>query len=229
MSQQINLLNAALLTPDEKLSASVVALAAWVTAILMMVAYGWTSYRISQLVDEQQVVTQELASLKQQLHIATLRDQQRAPSQALLEQVTIAEASLKEHQQVQIFLQGGYLDNKQGFSEYMATFARQSMRGLWLTHFSIDDSLGNIKISGRALSRDLVPTYIAGLGQAPVLHGHDFDTLEMNTVDQPSLAANAMPGSSNLGAASIIEFKLQSRQKKPVMTANQRAVRERKH
>ncbi len=249
MSQQINLLNPALLTSKEWLNARMMVLLPGVTVMLMVAAYGWTSYRVTQLAHEQQALTQELAQLKQQLDISIQQHAPRAPSLALQDNVAMAEATLKEHQQVQAFLQGGDFGNAQGFSSYMTAFARQSMKGLWLTDFSIDDSVSRIRISGRALSPALVPQYISGLGQEPILKGREFAALEMNAVAPPPMAPNAMSVQENLpvlstlstprnargntsasiataGPAppSIIEFKLQSQEKKIATEANQPAV-----
>ena len=236
MSQQINLLNPDLLTTREWIDARMMALLAGVTAVLVLLAYGWTSYRATQLAHEQQAVTLELAQLKQQLDISIQQHVPRTPSPALQDSVAMAETTLKEHQQVQIFLQGGDFGNALGFSGYMAAFARQGMKGLWLTEFSIEDSESKIKISGRALRPDLVPQYISGLGQEPILRGREFATLEVNAVAQPPLAANAVPVLGSLPALSIppsiapsippsiIEFKLQSQEKKIATAANQPAT-----
>jgi len=234
MSQQINLLNPTLLTSKEWVNARMMAILAGITIMLMAADYGWTRYRVTQLADQQQAVTQSLASLKQQLDLARQQNAPRAPSPALQDDITLAEMTLKEHQQVLTFLQSGYFGNAQGFSGYMTAFARQSMKGLWLTDFSIDDSVSKIKISGRALRSDLVAQYISGLRQESILRGRDFSGLEMNAVAQP-LATNAMPAMpvpDNLSAPSIpptiIEFNLQSqeqsKEEKVATEANQSAA-----
>ena len=219
MSQQINLFNPALLTSKDRLSARMIAVLAGVTFMLMAAAYGWTSYRITQLASEQQAVTQQLTILKQQLDISIQQHAPRAPNSALQDSVAMAETTLKKYQQVQAFLQSGIFGDAQGFSGYMAAFARLSINGLWLTEFSIDDAVSKINISGRALRADLVPRYISRLGQEPILKGREFATLNMHAFAQPSLAAKVMYKQNDLPVPSIIEFKLQSHKKKVVAEA----------
>lgn len=219
MSQQINLLNPALLTSKAWLDIRMMAILMGVTALLMILAYGWNSYRVTQLMHEQQVVTQALANLKQQLELSIQKNVPLLPSKVLQQNIVKAKVALKENQQVQTFLKAGYFGNAQGYSGYMTAFARQDIKGLWLTHFSIDDTV--ITIRGRALSQHLIPKFIAGLGHEPVLIGRNFSSLEMHAV---ALATKVTPVRGNMPASTIphriIEFKLQSQAKKIVTKEN---------
>lgn len=214
MSQQINLLNPELLTRRDWLDARRIAQLAGAMVLVMLVAYGWTSYRVNRMGQEHQSVSAELASLKHELDQALLQHQPRPPSKRLQEEVAMAEAALADRQRVLAFLQGGGLGKAQGFSGYMEAFARQRVQGLWLTGFSIDDSVSQIRISGRALRPDLVPQYIAGLGRETILSGREFAALDMGVVE--SVAATGSAAAQPMPAAqSIVQFRLQSLEKPP--------------
>ena len=215
MRQQINLLNPALITVKEWLNASFMALLVGVTIVVMLLVYSWNNYRISHFLEKQQSITQALVVLKQELEIAKLQHKPRAPTRTLQEKVNMAETSLKEHQQVQRFLQGGNYGNKQGFSGYMAAFARQSINGLWLTSFSVNNAVSNIKISGQALLGYLVPQYIRGLAQEPTLIGLDFSELEMSTLVPKSENKKSV----KVKAEGTIIFILNAKKKQLVVTA----------
>jgi hypothetical protein len=89
------------------------------------------------------------------------------------------EDELKSAREAMSALKGGAFGNQQGFAEYLRAFSRQSMNGLWLTGFTISGS-GEIEIRGRALSPELVPSYIQRLNKEQVLAGRSFARLEMN-------------------------------------------------
>ena len=211
MSQQINLLNPELMTVKHWLDARMMLLLASIAAVLVLAASGWTHYQVTQLKQAQLTSAEELEQVKAQLSRAMQEHEPRTPSKALEDQVKLAEATLNRRQQVLMLLQGGGYGNTQGFSQYMQAFAHQSVKGLWLTGFAVDDALHQIRISGRALQAELVPAYIAALGQEPTLKGREFSALNMNVIEPPAQAA-AAPADSKKSAppAAVVEFKLQS-------------------
>jgi hypothetical protein len=211
MSQQINLLNPELMTVKHWLDARMMLLLAGFAAMLMLAAYGWTRHQVTQLKQAQLVSAGELALVKEQLSRSMLQHEPRAPSKTLEEQVKLAEAALSRRQQVLEFLQGGGYGNAQGFSPYMQAFAHQSVKGLWLTGFAVDDALSQIRITGRTLQPELVPVYISALGQEPALKGREFSALSMDLIEQPAPTAVASAdGKKPVSLAAVVEFKLQS-------------------
>jgi Fimbrial assembly protein (PilN) len=75
-------------------------------------------------------------------------------------------------------LKGGALGSQQGFAEYLRAFSRQSVGGLWLTAFDIGGG-GELEIRGRALSPDLLPSFIQRLNRESVLAGRNIARFEM--------------------------------------------------
>ncbi len=76
-------------------------------------------------------------------------------------------------------LKGGALGSQQGFAEYLRAFSRQSIAGLWLTGFNIGGT-GELELRGRAVSPDLLPSFIQRLNRERVLAGRNIAQLELN-------------------------------------------------
>lgn len=213
MSQQINLLNPQLLTTRDWVGVPMLIGVLAGSVLLMIALYGWSSYRAAGLAREHEAVTAQLATLKTQLERAMQAQAPRAPSQALADKLAQAEAALQNRREVLAILEGGSIGNVQGFSGYMQAFARQNLPGLWLSSFAIDGAAHRISLSGKALQPDLVPRYIAALGQEPLLKGREFSALQMDSVVPPSPAAASGKAPEPANAAAVIDFKLQSVEK----------------
>lgn len=227
MSQQINLLNPALLTVKEWVDARVMAVFSGILVLLLLLMYVWSNHRVNQLKIEQQALSSQLTSLKQEVDISVLQHKPRQPSEALLAEIKSAEVSLEDKRRILDFLRGGGFGRTEGFSSYMEAFARQTVKGVWLTGFAIDDAANQIKLSGRAIKAELVPQYIAGLAREAALKGREFAALKMVTFTPPAntnapsdnLATNASRLPSATQPIALVEFDLQSKQSSAVFGA----------
>jgi hypothetical protein len=103
-------------------------------------------------------------------------------------------------------IEGGIVGARQGFSEYLGAFSRQSLHGLWLTGLDIS-ARGDITIRGRVLTPELVPDYLQRLNREQVLQGRHFASLE---VRQPpaDLPDGADKSKSAEPKARFLEFSL---------------------
>jgi hypothetical protein len=61
----------------------------------------------------------------------------------------------------------------------MRAFARQSVKGLWLTGFDIVGDGAQMSLSGAVLAPQLVPSYIQRLSKEKIMRGKTFATLKM--------------------------------------------------
>jgi hypothetical protein len=83
----------------------------------------------------------------------------------------------------------------------MRGFARQTVDGLWLTGFSIDETNKTMTVRGRSLEAEVLPSYMQKLGHEPVFAGKLFGGLRIkqaessvNQTDKAtSLAVSAQP------------------------------------
>lgn len=227
MSQQINLLNLALVRQKEYLDASLMAKLLGITVLLLSALYGYSSYQVAQLRKESAEVSQQLQATQTQLKQATEQFRPPQPSKALQERIASAEATIKNREQVLSYLRGKTASETHGFSTYMQAFARQSINGLWLTGFAIDGASGDMTISGRALQPQLVPQYIGRLGLEPVLKGKEFSALHMELpklVAATTSTAVGTPTTATVpsGIPVFIEFTMQSVDRKPHAVAEKK-------
>jgi hypothetical protein len=134
----------------------------------------------------------------------------RQASKLLADEVLRLEAQLKERERVMETLKTGAIGNTEGFSEYMAALARQSVSGLWLTGFTISGAGHNMAVQGRVTTPNLLPEYIQRLNQEKTFQGRTFSTLEMSLPKLPPVAAAALAKDAALAekTVSFIDFKL---------------------
>jgi hypothetical protein len=104
-------------------------------------------------------------------------------------------------------VKGGAFGSNRGFAEYLRAFSRQAVGGLWLTGFSIGGG-GALEIRGRALSPDLLPSYIQRLNRERVLAGSQIARLELVRL-KPEPAADKDKSAGKAARTSrFLEFSL---------------------
>lgn len=216
MSQQINLINPALIKQKDYLTRLNIVSIYGALALLMLGWYGYTAQQISTL----KVSALQLASQLQQQQ-ATLEAMNaarapKAPNQALI--ATLQSLEDKHRMQTQILqvMQQGKPAQDKGLANYMLGLARQSTDGLWLTGFSIDQAHHAVSLRGRSMDAALLPEYMHQLGREAVFAGQTFSGLR---IQQPVVTANAVPVAQAATATpatpvvapiAFVEFELQA-------------------
>jgi hypothetical protein len=226
MSQQINLLNPALIKQRDFLNPNNIVITLGLLSVLMLGYYGYAQKQLSLLTLQRSQAAETLSATQAQLQQTTLLHTPHEMNKALIEQ--IAQLEQKENMQQQI-LQTVNLSSatpEKGYAALMRAFAKQSLDGLWLTSFSFDSNTEKLNINGRTLQADLVPEYISNLGNEPALKGKLFSALSMNlpkvdasknTALQTNIHAASSPASTEpekTAAPKYIEFALQSVEEK---------------
>lgn len=200
MSQQINLFNPIFLKQKKYFSVVTMLQALGLIVLGSILFYGYARYQVQSLAQQTAAITKRYDA--EQLRLANYinefspqRAQQLLADELLgLERQAGLQASLLET------LKSGAIGNTQGYSEYMRAFARQSVRGLWLTGFSINGDGAQIGLHGAAVNPQLVPEYIQRMNREPVMRGKSFAALQMKLPE----AVNKQP------VAGYVEFSLQS-------------------
>lgn len=179
MSQNINLFSSAFRKPRQLLTLAVVAQCLGITLAALFGYHYYLQQQVSGLAAEM-AVTEKLLST-QGGFVDKLKDKSVPPvTEAQLDaEIGQLEAELKLAEESIEALKGGAIGSQQGFAEYLRAFSRQSVGGLWLTGFSIGGR-GELELRGRALSPDLLPSYIQRLNREQVLAGRQIARLEIN-------------------------------------------------
>ena len=179
MSQNINLFNPAFRKPRQLLTLAVVAQCLGITLAALFGYHYYLQQQVSGLAAEMAVAEKLLST--QGGFVDKLKDKSVPPvTEAQLDaEIGQLEAELKLAEESIEALKGGAIGSQQGFAEYLRAFSRQSVGGLWLTGFSIGGR-GELELRGRALSPDLLPSYIQRLNREQVLAGRQIARLEIN-------------------------------------------------
>ena len=189
MSQNINLLGTAFRKQRQLLSLATVAQCLAVTLVALFGYHYYLQQQVNGLAAE--LVSAEGLLKSQRGYVEKLRSKPAAGKTDGQLDVDIAryENELKLAREAVAALKGGALGSQKGFAEYLRAFSRQSVNGLWLTGFTIGGS-GDLEIRGRALSPDLLPSYIQRLNREQVLAGHSFARLEMSRPKPEAVVAD---------------------------------------
>lgn len=190
MSQQINLLNPALIKQKDFLNPNNIVMTLGVLSVLMLGYYGYAQKQLSLLGTQRTQVAEALSATQAQLKQKALLHTPRAPDKTLLEQITQLEQKEIMQQQILRTVDQSSATPEKGYAALMRAFARQSLDGLWLTSFSFDSQTERLNISGRTLQAALVPEYIAHLGNEPALKGKLFSALNMHLPKADAASSN---------------------------------------
>jgi hypothetical protein len=233
MSQQINLLNTALIKQKDLLNVNNIAITLGLLSVLMISYYVYAQKQLSLLTMQHKQVAEELVAVQAQLKQTALLHAPRALNKTLQDEMMQLEKKEAIQQQILQMLNLSSATTEKGYAALMRAFAKQRVDGLWLTGFSIDSRTEQLNISGRALQADIIPEYIARLGNESVLKGKLFSTLSIIQPKKSSLpnANTSAPvltttTGSAIAASKVqttepqfIEFSLQSIDKKIDMPA----------
>jgi hypothetical protein len=203
MSQEINLLNPALAPKVELFQGRTMLAGLGAVVMLCVLAsllVGADAARLARLEREQ---AGRLTQLNNDVTRLGQEVAARKPSAKLQEEMAALDALLAARNEVMAIIRSGALGDTRGVSDYFRAFGRQSVDGLWLTGFSIQNAGANIVVQGRTLDAELVPAYLTGLRRESALRGHGFAHVSVFQPSDPLPTADAQPQ-----AARYLEFRL---------------------
>jgi hypothetical protein len=203
MSQEINLLNPALAPKVELFQGRTMLVGLGAVVMLCVLAsllVGADAARLARLEREQ---AGRLTQLNNDVTRLGQEVAARKPSAKLQEEMAALDALLAARNEVMAIIRSGALGDTRGVSDYFRAFGRQSVDGLWLTGFSIQNAGANIVVQGRTLDAELVPAYLTGLRRESALRGHGFAHVSVFQPSDPLPTAEAQPQ-----AARYLEFRL---------------------
>lgn len=200
MSQQINLFNPIFLKQKKYFSLVTMLQALLLIVIGSALFYGFAWYQVRELAKQAEEMSRRYESEQKRLvDYANEFSPQRAQQQ-LQDELKSVEAQAQAQKELLDTLRSGAIGNTQGYSEYLRAFARQSVKGLWLTGFNIDGDGTQMSLRGAVVNPQLLPEYIQRMNREPVMRGKSFASLQMK---QPASA-------DNQPAPAWVEFSLHS-------------------
>lgn len=201
MSQQINLINPTLIKQKDFLTLVNMGVVYGVFTALML---GWWSYshqQLKQLTRQKEDLVVAVQQTQERLTLQVAASAPRAPSLALQQQLALLETKQQVQAQMLTAIEQGRPQQDRGLANYMRGFARQTVDGLWLTGFSIDETNKTMTVRGRSLEAEVLPNYMQRLGQEPVFAGKLFGGLHVQqaSITQPATMAVAARTPSSTG------------------------------
>lgn len=238
MSQQINLLNPALVRARDWLTLRNMVLIYAVLIALLLGLNFKTEEELTQLTAEREAALASLNTLKTKLaEVKNVEPQTNSTKEQSLELQNLTETR-ETQSRLLTSLKQINSESHQHIMDYMQGFANQSLAGVWLTGFKINSFEQQVSIAGQSLSPELVPQYMERLGDDPVFHGKLFSGLVMKeqsiesgepkpaSVKAPEIVQNSkdqtMPATPEPTPLNVIsfEFKGQSIHEAEIGTAN---------
>ncbi len=211
MSQQINLYNPIFLKQKKHFSARTMLQGLGLIMAGVAVVYALQVWQLGALRGQERAMRFQAQQVTQRLAGAGGDPRARA-NRALDDQIRAAEAELKTLQDLSGAMQGEMSAGNEGFSRYLAAFARQPVSGLWLTGLTITGE--DLEVRGRALRAELLPVFIRRLSREEVLKGRGFTDVSVSAHEEA-----AGPGASRAADAAapprrFVEFSLATREKR---------------
>lgn len=188
MSQEINLLNPALLPKQDPFLYRHVTVAAGAALLIVLLLSGLGRYQLMSAQQSQAASAAGLAAA--QAELKTLQDSlaARRNDPAIEQELVQLRAIVKQRGDVLSLARGLEVEGG-SVATVMQGFARQRVEGVWLTGFSVGPS--GFDIRGRLIDPAMLPAYIRRLNGEPAFRGRQFAALDMHgVVPQPPAATS---------------------------------------
>jgi len=190
MSQEINLVNPALLPKRDLLTFRFVAPAAALALVLVAALHLHARFAAADGERLRSESASRLAALQQELKGLQERLAARRQDPALEKEVERMRGVVAQRQEV-LRLATGLAGDGGDAADIMRGFARQRIDGVWLTGFAI--GAAGVDIRGRLLDPAMLPAYIRRLNGEPAFRGRQFAALDMQGVVPQPPAPGAPP------------------------------------
>ena len=178
-SQQINLFQAELRPAANPLSTSrvVTAIATLVVGMALLLMHGNRQIEEIEAIVAglEEVSSNNRAYLEQMARVRSTN----TPNQLLTARLAEVQREHDALQGVINELEDVSKTYTQGFSAYLAGFARHPVNGLWLTGFRISADSGEMQISGSTIHAENVPVFLQQLAAEDAFAGREFHTFRM--------------------------------------------------
>ncbi|THF63582.1 hypothetical protein E6C76_13370 [Pseudothauera nasutitermitis] len=181
--QQINLLQAELQERKTVLPATQLLAIVGIAALLAVVLSVAANWRAQAARAEVARLQSEATQREAVVTVLQTELEARSPDPALTREANRLERQLRHLRRVVELAQP---QPATPLSGYLAGLGRQRQEGLWLTGITLANRGRDVELDGRTLSPDLLPAYLAALGQEPAFSGLAFGDLKLErSADEP--------------------------------------------
>lgn len=177
MSQQINLYQPIFRTQHKIFSAVTIAQLTVVFVVGLLLIYGYGVWQLSRLEGQVAALDAHRETAMQQLRTLSTQVRPETRSRMLDDQLREAQSEVNSKERLLTALETRRFGNTTGFSMHFAGLARQRINGLWLTRVEVRD--GVVVLDGATEAAELLPRYLARLGQEQAFAGTEFSRLQM--------------------------------------------------
>jgi type IV pilus assembly PilN-like protein len=209
MSQQLNLYNPIFLKQKKHFSARTMLQGLGLIVAAVAAVYALQVYQLGALRGQERAMRFQAEQVTQRLASAG-GDARARSGRALDDQIRGAEAELRNLQELGGAMQNEMSGGNEGFSKYLAAFARQPVSGLWLTGVTVAGD--DLEVRGRAVRAELLPVFIRRLSREDVLKGKGF--AEVSVAAREEAPGAAAPPGAGQAPRRFVEFSLTTRDKR---------------
>ena len=178
IAQQINLYQDRF--KEKKLLASAAQVLMLLVVMMFVIAGG--SYLIqsdlNELKQQNQIVKDSQSSVKNELAVVTMELNRQLADERITNLVADITSQLRARKQVVRFVENNQFGSGEGFSSYLKSLSNLQIDNVWLDEILLSERF--VKISGSALSADLIPTYFASFSEEAVFRGQRFQLFELD-------------------------------------------------
>lgn len=174
MNQQINLFHPIFRKEAKKFSAATSVQAAAIIIVGAALIYAVEYWQIGKLRAEQVSVQKEEVAAQRRLDQIAQTLSTGGAKTDIETKIAGLEAEIESRTRIGALLSQEALGNSAGYSQYLTSFARQHVDGVWLTGIHITGKGDDVVLKGRSVSPALVPRYIQRLAGEASLSGTDF-------------------------------------------------------
>ena len=151
------------------------------TLTLVAVVQSW---RVDTLLDENQRLMEIHQNTALKLEEYTRKYPKISLDMGLQNIIEDRRLERKAKRQLVSFLSQGHGKNSRGFHDHLQALAAQKVEGLWLKSIKLSHQGKHITLEGSMFEPELLPKYIANLGNETVFSGSSFANMKLQRPEE---------------------------------------------
>lgn len=178
ISQQINLYQ------DRFKQKRLLASAGQLMILLLVMLFGMAGWSyligsdLNELAQQNLTLKASQSSVNSELTIVTAELNRQLADDRITVLVNDTTQQLRARKKVILFVENNQFGSGEGFATYLMSLSNLKVDDVWLDKILLSDSF--VKISGSALSADLIPTYFASFSEEAVFRGQRFQLFKLD-------------------------------------------------